>query len=105
MARFPVVANAMRLTLPLPPRAIEGGSAGLRDPPYAARLGDLAIAAGAGPCFAVVDGEAVLEISQFAVMVNKIAERRAARVDGFGEHAADRGHQPFRPRALNRERQ
>ena len=44
-----------------------------------------------------VDGEPVLEIAEFPVGPTMIAQGRTARVDGFRQHAANRGRQPLGP--------
>src|SRR5664280_2747792 len=69
-----------------------------RRPPalHDARNRAAAAAAWAGGAFAVVDGERMLEIAELAVGLAVVAQGRAARLDRFRQHLADRRRQPAR---------
>src|SRR5271166_6071719 len=87
MTRPPLARQGTPLLLA--DRAIEGRTAGLRDPgdrPAAARPR-------AGRAFAVIDRKGVLEISERAVGLTVIAQGRAAGRDRFLEDGVDRSRQ------------
>jgi hypothetical protein len=63
------------LSLSLFARAIECRPAGLNDPRDAAGFAHVAGAARAGFPFTVVNGEIVLEIAQFAIVMHEIPQR------------------------------
>src|ERR1700685_2026712 len=81
-----MIAALRETQLVLAFRAVECRAPGLRDP------GDdpTAIFPRARQSFAIVDFEDVLEIAQFTVGLPVIAQSRAAGLDGFLEHVADR---------------
>src|SRR6185312_4005169 len=110
----PVASNESGGTRP-PSRRFysrDGASRQLGWPPAALLLADRTIKArapglhdtadGAGAAggrarlsLAIVDGEAMLEIAGAAIGVTKIAQRRAAGIDGFEQHGTDAVGQPF----------
>ncbi len=65
----------------------------------------LAVAAGAGLAFAVIDREMMLEISKLAIRSRIIAQRRTAGFDRRAQHRLDRRNEPPRALARNRVRQ
>ena len=69
----------------LAPGTIEGRPAGLRE------AGDRSAAAAprAAETFAVVDGKPMLEITEIAVRLSMVAQRRASGLDRLFEHGAD----------------
>src|SRR5690348_6262654 len=86
---------------PLAARTIERGAAALDDAPDAP--GELYVAGAprARLAFAVVNGEAVLKIPEFAGGLAVVAQRRPAGGDRIGEHRDDRGGELHRAAALD----
>src|SRR5579872_518164 len=70
-------------------RAVIGGAARLDEAPDAAGLGHVAIAAGTGLAFPVIDSPAMLEIAELAVRLDIVAQAGAAGGDRFGEDIDD----------------
>src|SRR5579871_2716990 len=83
-------------------RAVIGGAARLDEAPDAARPGRVAVAAGAGLAFPVVNPPAMLEIAELAVGLDVVAQAGAAGGDRFVEDVGDGPRQALRPLALDR---
>ena len=70
----------------------------MRDPPYALS----AIAAGAGLAFSSVNRPVMLEITEFSVGLDIIAQRRTACHDGLRQDRFDSPGQPVSPPPADR---
>jgi len=89
-AMAPTKINRQDSDLALASRTKKRRAAGLHD---AANLGTASV--GARFAFAVIDSEAMLEIPQFAVGLNIIAQRRPTGGNGVVENRANGHHQPL----------